>query len=369
MKLLILSSNIGGGHAMVASAIREYFENHGHTVEVRDGISFISKTGADLFAFSHKFIYRHAPGAFSALYSEDNRVMTMREGTASRELVDHGAKRLAEFIREGCFDAVICTHIIPAIMLSTAKQAYALGMRTAFVETDYTLALGSVNHSLDFHFVPHESLIRELVKYGIRADRIIVSGIPVRSAIRANIDRAQAREQFAVADGKKHVVIAGGSMGAGPIEELAGRLSGRLDDRGIISIICGSNSHLEKEMTEQFRDMTNIRMHGFVGAKEIAALYASADVFVTKAGGISTTEAAVIGLPMVLINAVAGCESFNLAFFLNHEAALSGENDSELADRVMELLADEKRRAALSGKLHDLSVPDSVGIIYRTITA
>ena len=40
----------------------------------------------------------------------------------------------------------------------------------------------------------------------------------------------------------------------------------------------------------------------------------SADLFLTKPGGISTTEAMVKGLPMVLVNVVGGCETPNLEF-------------------------------------------------------
>ncbi|MFR7461994.1 MAG: hypothetical protein ACLUW8_14630 [Subdoligranulum sp.] len=41
----------------------------------------------------------------------------------------------------------------------------------------------------------------------------------------------------------------------------------------------------------------------------------ASDLFLTKPGGLSTSEAMAAELPMVLIDAVAGCETHNLNFF------------------------------------------------------
>ena len=101
----------------------------------------------------------------------------------------------------------------------------------------------------------------------------------------------------------------------------------------------------------------------------MAILYASADLFVTKPGGISITEAAVLGLPMVLINAVAGWESCNLKFFVDHEAALSGDTEEELTACCELLLRNKDKRDLISSNLLKLSHPDSTEIIFRTLEA
>ena len=64
----------------------------------------------------------------------------------------------------------------------------------------------------------------------------------------------------------------------------------------------------------------------------------SADLFLTKPGGISVSEAAVKQLPMVLIDAVAGCESGNLRFFLDKGAARTAGSAEELAKLCTRLL-------------------------------
>ena len=89
----------------------------------------------------------------------------------------------------------------------------------------------------------------------------------------------------------------------------------RLMDEDVeISVVCGSNERMKKSLESSYGHLRNIHVLGYVAA--MSSLYDSADLLMTKPGGISTTEAAVKALPMVLINAVAGCEAHNLQFFL-----------------------------------------------------
>ena len=80
-------------------------------------------------------------------------------------------------------------------------------------------------------------------------------------------------------------------------------------------------------------------------------LMQSADLFLTKPGGLSSTEAAAAGVPMVLIDAVAGCEEHNLDFFLKLGGAVTAETPEKLAELALSLLADEARLTEMSSAL------------------
>ena len=66
MRVLILSSNNGGGHNAVAEALREVFEAHGDLCRVEDCLSFISEDVSEAVAKSHNFVYRYAPKLFAS---------------------------------------------------------------------------------------------------------------------------------------------------------------------------------------------------------------------------------------------------------------------------------------------------------------
>ena len=62
------------------------------------------------------------------------------------------------------------------------------------------------------------------------------------------------------------------------------------------------------------------------------------ELILTKPGGLSTTEAAVKGLPMLFIDAVPGCETRNIEFFISNGCADMREGAIELCDAVCDYL-------------------------------
>ncbi len=82
-----------------------------------------------------------------------------------------------------------------------------------------------------------------------------------------------------------------GSMGCGPMEEITQLLANSLPAEYDVTVACSSNKQLLRRMERKFADKPNIHIRGFIG--NVSVLMDSADLFLTKPGGISTTEAMV----------------------------------------------------------------------------
>lgn len=93
----------------------------------------------------------------------------------------------------------------------------------------------------------------------------------------------------------------------------------------------------------------------------------SADVFVTKPGGLCSTEAAVKCVPMVFVNAVGGCENYNLEFFVQRRCAVAGESYEETARLCCELLRSGEMRSAMTTALEMLHLPNAAQTILETM--
>ncbi len=79
-----------------------------------------------------------------------------------------------------------------------------------------------------------------------------------------------------------------------------------------------------------------------IGYTKFIPLYMdSADLFLTKPGGISVTEASAKALPMAFINAVAGCEQYNMDIFIRHGFAFTNTYVKELAESCVTALAEK----------------------------
>ena len=334
MNILILSSNNGGGHNSVAAALREAFEDAGHTCEIADTLSFLSPGCSRVVSQFHSGVYRHAPKLFEAGYASSERHRSMfQPGHRARRFLDLGIGRLAERIRQGRFDAVLCSHVFAANMLTDAVKKYGMTVRTGVVETDYTNTPGVEASELDCYFVPSPQLARSLEALGVPEEKILPAGIPVRAQIRVRHDRAEARRTLGLAPERKHLLVMCGSMGCGPIPALLEAVCAKKDADTDVTVVCSTNEKLREELTAVYGDHPDVHIRGHVD--NVSLLMDSADVMLTKPGGISVTEAAWKHLPLVLLNTVGGCESYNLRYFLHAGAAWTGETPEQLADAAV----------------------------------
>lgn len=71
------------------------------------------------------------------------------------------------------------------------------------------------------------------------------------------------------------------------------------------------------------------------------------DLFYTKPGGITSTEGATMGVPMVHMKPIPGCESKNRRLFVKNGMSISAKGVLFQAIRGIKLLDDRERRSAM----------------------
>lgn len=364
MRLLILSCNTGQGHNSCASAVKSCFERQGDTCDIADALGFISEKASKFVSGWHSRLYRHAPTVFDKGYRYiEKHSGLIAEDSAAYNLLTSGAEELYAFIQAGSYDAVLCVHIFAGLLLSKMLMRYPLPVRTGLLATDYTCSPGFGSCNMDHYFIPDESLRDAFVTADVPGERIVASGIPVRTEFLEGRAKAWAKKQIGIDAAHDHVLMMCGSMGCGPMEEVAVLLAGSMDANTELSIICGTNEKLQRSLHKALRSYSNVHIHGFV--KEIPLMMDSADLFLTKPGGISVSEAAVKRLPMVLIDAVSGCESGNLEFFLEKGAAKTADTPEKLAALCVELLKDKSRLSQMASAYGELSERNAAAVIYR----
>lgn len=67
----------------------------------------------------------------------------------------------------------------------------------------------------------------------------------------------------------------------------------------------------------------------------------ASNLFVTKPGGLSSTEAAVCNIPILHTATIPGCESYNADYFGSHGMSLSGELTEDMLAQIDRVLNDE----------------------------
>ncbi|MDO4487827.1 MAG: glycosyltransferase [Eubacteriales bacterium] len=364
MRVLILSCNTGEGHNSCAGAIREVMETRGHSCDIEDSLRFISPRVSRFIGWGHTTLYRHMPWLFSFGYSyAEKHPMVLHHDSAIYKLIASGEERLYEFIKEGHYDVVVNVHVFPALMLTELMKRHPLDIKTAFVATDYTCSPGVKQSKTNYCFIPHTSIENDFLCEDNTDTRIIPGGIPVRQAFFHSVNKRNAKREVGVSEDLPHLLIMCGSMGCGPIKELVKLLS--TDEGFEMTVVCGTNRKLYEELKNKYGGFHHIHIRGF--EKNMPLLMDSADLYLTKPGGLSTTEAYAKALPMVFVDAVAGCEEYNLNFFINSGAAVTGHDVYELRALCMDLLKNPTMLSVMREAMQKSHVNNGAEVICETL--
>lgn len=348
MNVLILTCNTGGGHNAVAAALAESFRRLGVSSDTLDGLSFISREASRFVCKWHTRFYRRYPKLYKAGYmsAESDTESNDRDNVVYRYM-SRAAGQLGRAIRDGGYDAVVCVHVIPAMMMTELRRKKEDGTLFCFVATDYTCSPTVGGCTPDICVIPHEELTEEFVSCGIARETLLAAGIPVRAVFRERGDRDFARSELLLPPEGRHIVLMSGSIGCGPMAEIAAELESHMARGDFASVLCGSNRQMLFSLRR--RGFRRVEAVGFTN--RVAQYMDSADVLVSKPGGISITEAGTRGTPLLLADMVGGCETRNQEFFQAHGWAETCPPKA-MAAAAMTLLDHPDRRRALVEAQH-----------------
>ncbi len=366
MKTLILTCNTGQGHNATAASVKEIFIKHNECCEIADTLAFLSKRASKFIGDCHVRIYRYAPKAFKVGYKYvENSSSRFGISQSIYKLLTLGVEKMYEYVRDGGYDNIICTHVFSALAVTEIKKRYNLKIITSFILTDYTCYPTVDKTDMDFYFIPSDKIADDFVSVGIPKEKLIGSGIPVRSEFLDTTDPVTAKSALGIKPTYRHILMMCGSMGCGPMENIAAELYKKLPGDVIITVVCGTNKRLFQKLSKKFAKFENLRVLGYTD--NIPLQMDSADIFLTKPGGISVSESHAKRLPLVLIDAVAGCEKYNLKFFLDNRMAFFAQKPSEIAALCNDLLAHKEKLTEIKENMEKMYAGNASEKIYSII--
>lgn len=361
MKVLILSCNTGEGHNAAAKAIATALHTHGDHCDIVDALGFLSPATSDFVGNWHVRIYKHSPFLFNAGYKIMEKGQDGSDDlTILARLLMKGTDKLIETVENGDYDKVICTHPFSAYMYTLAKREHPLKPKSAFVATDYTCAPPVDKTRMDTYFIPHETLKNSFISCFVPEHKLCPSGIPVRSVFYEKVEKEEAKLVLGIPENKRNVLLACGSMGCGPLKDLAVELAKKLPSDAYLTVICGNNHKLKRKL-DKLKLPQNVRVLGFTG--NISLYMDSAEFIITKAGGLTCTEALAKKLPMLLIGVIGGCEKYNRRFFIDGGMAI--EPKRNVADYAVKLFKSPAKLSAMAEAMKKTAPGNSTEQIFH----
>lgn len=364
MKTLILTCNTGQGHNSSAAAIKQVFELNGEQCDIADAMSFFSKHVSKIICKSFTDIYRHIPKVFDTAYANtDIKIGKSNASAYLAKMVSLGSGHLGRFVQENGYTHIICVHIFASLLVAKMQRKHGIYCKNSFLPTDYTAYPMVEQTTADLYFLPHADLADILVEKGLPQDKMIATGIPVRRAFLTKTDKVQARKILGLPIDAHVIFMMCGSMGCGPMREIAADIIEKAPQNTKLLISCGTN----KKTLHKMQKMHSDNIIAFSYSDNIPQIMSAADLFITKPGGISITEAGLMGVPMLLVDIVGGCETPNYKFFTEHNFALGADNLSDVADKCLELITDNDKLSQYSEILHNEFYKDSAQQIYDAV--
>jgi len=328
--------------------VQEALEARGATCVLFDPFRLTSERKARSVANAYIRNAVSAPALFGAVYRLGSFLSTSRGRSPVYWANVRYAAGLEAYIRDGGFDAVVATHLYPAEALTFLKRRGRLNVPFYAVFTDYACSPFWEETRPDVCFTPSDEISRICIRRGMRAETLIPTGIPVKKEARTHIGKSAARAQLGLVSGMNLVVVMGGSMGGGRMVALVRELIKRIDSDTQVVALCGHNEALQKRLNDKFAGEQRFSAKGYT---DRAALWMEAcDVLLTKPGGLSSTEAAAKGVPLVLTSPIPGCEPLNADYFQKRGMARRAFRPADAAEHAAELLDNELARHAMRNR-------------------
>jgi processive 1,2-diacylglycerol beta-glucosyltransferase len=346
-RVLILSASLGEGHRQASLAIEDELrrQDPSATVHVADFGEFLNRAFYSLMRYSYLQSLRLAPQLYGGFYKRTMAIAP--DSRIQRRLNCLGLAALHGFLSDYDPDLVICTYPTPAGVLSQLRELGTLDSLLATVVTDYTVHSQWLHPGVDMYFVGAEQIRDAVIKRGFAPERIHATGIPIRRIFAESVDRTAARRKLGLDPDRPVLLMMGGAFGVLPRLGKMPRLLRGLPADVQVLVICGRDPRSYRRFQREALNCVPGRMRVFGFVDSINVLMSAADLIVTKAGGLTTSEALAMNLPMLIFRPLPGQEEQNTRFLVNSGAAVVNTRIRELRRTLFELLSHPEQLGAM----------------------
>jgi processive 1,2-diacylglycerol beta-glucosyltransferase len=238
------------------------------------------------------------------------------------------------------------------------KRSYADAPPVVAIVTDFAVHGFWIHPNIDRYVVADESLREVLTARGVARERISTTGIPVLPEFAPGSESCAAlRERLDLPSDRSIALLMGGGLGIAPLERMLSALTAVRAPLAAV-VMAGRNARIERRLMRAAESVPYpVRALRFV--ENVYDYMHAADVLVTKPGGLSTAEALVAQVPMVLCKPLPGQEERNARVLVHAGAALRTRNVDELPAAIDAVLSEPVRRELLVAAARRLGRPDA----------
>jgi processive 1,2-diacylglycerol beta-glucosyltransferase len=368
-RILILSASAGAGHLRAAQALEKAFGELSSACQIRniDTLEYTNPLFRRLYSKAYIEMVNKTPELFGWFYEHFDKPW---QNERRRLIFDKlNTRPFVKMLEEYQPDIAVCTHFLPAEIISWLKAKHHLKTRQAVVITDFDLHAFWLCHNVEQYFVALEETREHLIALGVTENKVMVSGIPIDHAFAEIKDKKESRILHNLVPDLPAILVSAGGFGTGPVEKLIQALT-KMQHNAQIVVICGKNTELKERIDSYIRTVSAdiaVRFKTTGYTTEMDTYMSASDLIVGKTGGLTTSEALAKGLAFVIVDPIPGQEQRNADHLLEEGVAIKCNNWPVLAFKIDQLLADPHHLANMQAKARQLAKPFAARDIVKKL--
>ena len=329
-KVFIFTASTGAGHNLAAQSLKESLDEAGYQTEVYDAFKETNITLDRLITKGYQQMVVNVPKLYEQMYNQFNNMNHFQQGIF-QVLTKVMNPDIVPLINSGKPDLIITTHPFVTNVLGTLKEHNAFDVPVLSIVTDYKIHTLYLKKMIDAYVVGSDYTKQTMVEKGVAEEIIYPYGIPIRQTFLTN----NHLERKEIADVAGTILLMAGSLGSKQMEKAFSSLL-RVKEKIRIIVVCGNNAKIEKEIKSLYARETGadkiVEIHGFVN--NVSELMDESDAIISKPGGLTTTEAIVKNIPMIIPFYYPGQEEENADYLVDGGMAIKVDKIKDLTSMV-----------------------------------
>ncbi len=360
MKILLIHATAGAGHQKAAEALfASLKEKGGNDVYLIDILDYTNPLFKKMYKDSYSFMVTKVPQFWGLMFGTLDLPWMYPVMSFGRRIYNYlNTGKLRKFLIKEDFDYIVTTHFMSNEVVSALKKSERINAHLISVVTDFDVHRIWLGTGVDDYCVASDWTKKKLMSLGVPETMIHVTGIPTNEKFSAEKNIPALKEKLQLNPDMFTVLIATGSFGIGPIEEIMEALEGFQ-----VLVVCGHNKKLHETLSSKATPTRKI--YGLVN--NMHELMAVSNAMVTKPGGLSICEALVSHLPMIFFNAIPGQETNNVKVLKEHGVGISDCTVPQIVEKLNEYKNSTMHYLSAVEKTKYLAKPQAVQSILKLI--
>jgi UDP-N-acetylglucosamine:LPS N-acetylglucosamine transferase len=373
-KILIISSDTGGGHRSAAAAIvagvQRFLEGESYAVRVVRAVEESHHLTARLVAL-YNWLLRNRQDWMKYFYWVMNRFRPETREFFHKRTIGY----VSGLFERWCPHIVVSVHPLTQHIFARVLREMKLDDRIPLVSvvTDpcYGFWKGWACDEVKLYLVASAEARQQLIDYGIAPERIKISGMPVHPKFQYPGESAAraARAALGLDPEKFTVFVNAGWEGGGNIPQIFGELvRGELDVQAIF--LAGRNEEL-RVTAESIASQAPFPIKVIGYSDQIEQLMGAANVMISKLGGLTTFEAFACRLPIIadVITGPMPQEAGVANLLVKRGAGILLQSANDVVPVIRRMLEDTAYYSALRAATVGLAIPNATRQIVEEIAA